>query len=99
MLTNIMCENVHRCTFSRQLDVSNGHLCPKWNIEAFLMLQEGAQLWSDIIQGSDQAIAYHKSVWQMQAFDDSTFPPTVNKCSPARFSSATQRAAQLRSRN
>ena len=38
MLTNIMCENVHRCTFSRQLDVSNGHLCPKWNIEAFLML-------------------------------------------------------------
>ena len=32
-----MCENVHRCTFSRQLDVSNEHLCPKWNIEAFLM--------------------------------------------------------------
>ena len=41
MLTNIMCENVHRCTFSRQLDVSNGHLCPKWNIEAFLMAAGG----------------------------------------------------------
>ena len=25
---------------SRQLDVSNGHLCPKWNIEAFLMVKE-----------------------------------------------------------
>jgi len=42
MLTNIMCENVHRCTFSRQLDVSNGHLCPKWNIEAFLMKRPSA---------------------------------------------------------
>ena len=32
-----MCNNVHRCTISRQFDVSNRYLCPKWNIEAFLM--------------------------------------------------------------
>ena len=42
-------------------------------------LQTGAQLWSDIIEGPGQAIACHKSIWQMQAFDDTTFPPTVKQ--------------------
>ena len=32
-----MCDNLDRCTFSRHWDVSKGHLCPDWNIEAFLM--------------------------------------------------------------
>ena len=37
-LTTIMCDNLHRCTFSRHyLSMSNGHLCPVWNKEAFLM--------------------------------------------------------------
>jgi len=42
-------------------------------------LRTCTQLWTDITQGSGQAIAFPKSGWQIQAFGDSMFPPTVEQ--------------------
>ena len=32
-----MCDNVHICTYSMQLEVPGGYLCPRWYIIAFQM--------------------------------------------------------------
>ena len=37
MIMTIMCDDVHICTYSMQLEVPDGHLCPKGYIIAFQM--------------------------------------------------------------
>ena len=39
--------------------------------------QCGAQLWADLLDGSGQSIAFHKSMWQLLGFDPSFFPPRI----------------------
>jgi len=56
-----------RCTARKSEDATRCHL------------QDGAQLWADLINATGGAIAFHKSGWQMLAFNDSSFPPTVKK--------------------
>lgn len=40
-------------------------------------LQAGAQLWAELIRATGGAIAFHKSFWQMLAFDGTQFPPAI----------------------
>ena len=35
-----MCDNVHICTYSMQLEVPRGQLCPRWYIIAFQMIMQ-----------------------------------------------------------
>jgi len=56
-----------QCTARESKDATRTHL------------QNGAQLWADLINVTGGAIAFHKSGWQMLAIDDTSFPPTVNR--------------------
>ena len=40
----IMCDDVHICTYSMQLEVPGGYLCPRWYIIAFQMTMAGGAL-------------------------------------------------------
>ena len=37
MIMTIMCDDIHICTYSMQLEVPGGYLCPRWYIIAFQM--------------------------------------------------------------
>lgn len=39
--------------------------------------QMGAQIWTDLLEGTGQSIAFHKSMWQLLGFDPATFPPRI----------------------
>ena len=38
MIMTIMCDDVHICTYSMQLEAPGGYLCPRWYIIAFQMM-------------------------------------------------------------